>query len=451
LSEVVLAGGSRILATLVHARTGRRFGYSSQMPNNPNPTRRRLLLYGLAGTTAAAAGIIGFDQWRLRRGGRGIAVPDRPPFLSPTGVVTRRRRLGRTGLEVSVVGMGAGGLEGTEPIARALDKGINYIDTSCCYMNGGSENIIGRALRANPALRDQLILATKWDAAAKMPKDRILLSLDDSLKRLGTDHVDIMQIHNLGNHGHDDDGFSRLDNPELYAAMDDARRAGKVRFFGATGHTGNRSDILAHAIDKGAFDMILVKMNVLDYETAGIPKLLQHAKEKDVGVVIMKSQPNGGMVPPGFEHSKWNIYQSNIRWALSQEIACVVHSDIGTSAAAQDAAIGAVHDEFTLNDPDEAGLLERYATALSPYYCRGCAEAACVGACPDGVEIPTVLRAVMYERQYGWRDKARETYRALDGAGWSEQCLACSRCDDACPYGVDASSRVREARAKLGS
>ena len=76
--------------------------------------------------------------------------------------------------------------------------------------------------------------------------------------------------------------------------MDIAKRAGKARFFGATAHAGNRTDLLKHAIDKGAFDMILVKMNFLDFEKADITRLLQHAKEKNVGVVAMKSQPEGG-------------------------------------------------------------------------------------------------------------------------------------------------------------
>jgi predicted aldo/keto reductase-like oxidoreductase len=421
------------------------------MPKEPTPTRRRLLLYGLAGTTTVAAGVIGLDQWRTRHGGHpSILARDRAPFLSPTGTVVRRRRLGRTGLQVSVVGIGAGGLEGTGPIHRAVDKGINYLDTSACYGNGGSENIIGRAFRESPALRDKIVLATKWDAGARMPKERILQSLDESLKRMGTDRVDIMQIHNLGDHHPDDDGFSRLDNPELYAAMDAAKAAGKVRFFGATGHTGNRSAILTHAIDKGSFDMILVKMNRLDFESADVPKLLRHAKEKDVGVVAMKSQPNGGMMPPGFEHSKWNVYQANLRWVLSQEIACVVHSGIGTDEGVQDAAAGAVHDELTWNEPRDRELLEEYATALSPHYCRACADAACIAACPEEVAIPTVLRAVMYERHYGWHDEARATYRAFEGSNWSDRCTSCSQCDTACPYGVDASARVREARARLG-
>jgi aryl-alcohol dehydrogenase-like predicted oxidoreductase len=107
---------------------------------------------------------------------------------------------------------------------------MNYLDTSWCYGNGSSENIIGRALKENPQLRDQLVIATKWDAGARMPKERMLASLDESLKRMGVDHVEILQIHNLGDHQQGDDGFSRLDNPELYAAMDAAKQPARCAF-----------------------------------------------------------------------------------------------------------------------------------------------------------------------------------------------------------------------------
>jgi predicted aldo/keto reductase-like oxidoreductase len=408
-------------------------------------SRRRLLMYGLAGAGVTGAGTAGYLIQRTR--GEATAAEPAPGFLSPTGTITRKRRLGRTGLDVTVVGIGAGGLEGTGPVHRAVEKGINYIDTSACYGAGASENTIGRAIAENRAIRDKLIIATKWDAGAKMPRARMLASLDESLKRMGTDHVDIMQIHQLGDHLPGDDGFSRLDNPELYAAMEEAKKAGKARFFGATGHTGNRSAILSHAIDKGAFDMILVRMNFLDYDQAGIPALLAKARAKNVGVVVMKSQPNGGMIPRGFERSKWNIFQANLRWALQRDIACVVHSGVGSDPHMQDLAIGAVHEELTLNDEE---LLEEYATALSPEYCRGC-DSTCTSACPDGVAIPTVLRAVMYEQQYGWKDYADDVYGALPAEQrWSERCLGCNACNEACPFGVDAAGRVNIAHARLG-
>jgi predicted aldo/keto reductase-like oxidoreductase len=412
--------------------------------------RRRLLLYTLAGTTTVAAGFVGYRRWERHREEAILAGIDQPGFRSPTGTVTRRRRLGRTNLDVAPIGIGAGGLDSTAPVHRAVEKGINYIDTSACYGHGASENVLGRAFRESPSLRGKVVLATKWDAGAKMPKERMLESLDESLKRMGTDHVDVMLIHQLGDHlGPSDDGFSRLDNPELYAAMEIAKKAGKARFFGASGHTGNRTAILSHAIDKGVFDMILVKMNVLDYTEADMPRLLAKAKEKDVGVVVMKSQPNGGMMPKGFEKSKWNVYQANLRWCLQKDIACVVHTGIGNNPDMQDMAIGAVHDEVTMDEREERELLERYALALSPHYCRGCAGE-CTSKCPSAIAIPSVLRAVMYERHYRDHALATDTYRALPAANrWSETCLACTKCDEACPYGVDASARVREAKALL--
>jgi len=325
---------------------------------------------------------------------------------------------------------------------RAVDKGMNYIDTSICY--GESEKVIRKALLSKPGLRDKLIIATKWDPGPAAKKDEILASLDRSLDRLGVDVINVMQIHWLGGgHIRPDNGLDRLDNDELYAAMDAAKKAGKVRFFGATSHAGDRSKILIHAIEKGAFDMVLVKMNVLDFEGAQIPALLAKAKEKDVGVVAMKSQPEGGALPPGFEDSKYSVYQANLRWCLQHpEVACVVHSALGVDALWQDAAASAVQQTFAEVDRE---LLDEYATALSPAYCRGCTE--CTAACPSGVAIPHVLQFEMYDRRYGWHERARAHYRSLPLAErWSDACLSCDRCTEACPHGVDAASRVRRAR-----
>jgi predicted aldo/keto reductase-like oxidoreductase len=411
--------------------------------------RRQIVTYSLAGAgSVGLAGALGYREWqRHAYAPPAPHVEDHPGLFAAPGIkVTARRRLGRTNLQVSVVGIGAGGLDGPEPIARAVGKGMNYIDTSICY--GGSEKVIARALSLNKGLREQLIIATKWDAGHNWKKSEILDSLNDSLKRLGVSTIDIMQLHWLGGgHKDPDDGFNRLDNAELYLAMEEAKKSGKVRFFGATSHAGQRSRILKHAIDKGVFDMLLVKMNVLDYEDADLPSLLAHAKAKDVGVVVMKSQPAGDRIPKGYEKSKYNIYQANLRWVLEHEVASVVHSKLGTSAAYQDLAVAAVQEK--LGERDRA-LLYHYASALSPDYCRSCGDQ-CVPACPHGIAIPHVVQFAMYDRQYGWHERAKEHYQALPlDQRWSETCLACTRCNDACAYGFDAAAQVREAKQRLG-
>ncbi|MES1184798.1 MAG: aldo/keto reductase [Myxococcales bacterium] len=411
--------------------------------------RRQVVTYSLAGAgTLGIAGALGYREWqRLAYVPIVPHVEDHPGlFAAPGSKISARRRLGRTNLQVSVIGIGAGGLDGPDPIARAVDKGMNYIDTSICY--GGSEKVIARALTLNKGLREKLIIATKWDAGHNWKKSEILDSLNDSLKRLGVSTIDIMQLHWLGGgHKDPDDGFNRLDNEELYRAMEDAKKSGKVRFFGATSHASARSKILQHAIDKGTFDMLLVKMNVLDYESADLPALLAHAKAKDVGVVVMKSQPAGDHIPKGYEKSKYSIYQANLRWVLEHDVACVVHSKIGVDLSYQDLAVAAVQERFGERD---RALLYRYASALSPEYCRGCGEQ-CVPACPHGIAIPHVVQFAMYDRQYGWHERAREHYRALPVATrWAETCLSCTLCNDACSYGFDAAGQIREAKERLG-
>ncbi|WP_018784445.1 aldo/keto reductase [Micromonospora sp. CNB394] len=154
------------------------------------------------------------------------------------------RTLGRTGVQVSALALGAMNLgpiggttqeEATALVGAALDAGINLIDTADVYGNGISEEMVGRAIAGR---RDDVVLATK--AALPMGEDRnrrgssrrwLVTALEDSLRRLGTDHVDLYQIHRWD---------PATSDEETLSALTDLRQAGKIRHFGTSTYPAHR-------------------------------------------------------------------------------------------------------------------------------------------------------------------------------------------------------------------
>lgn len=248
-----------------------------------------------------------------------------------------RRRLGRTNLMVTTLGCGGAGITGSEILYRAIEKGINYLDTAPSY--GDSEEVFGEVLAT---ARDQVFLATKWGVMGDWTVERCLDSLHRSLRRLKTDRIDLLQLHSVdtgpGLKGTPRDGYIRIANPHLHTAMDRARRDGKVRFLGVSSHDLRRSALLKYAIDTGQFDAIMVAFNCLTYESSGMPQLLAHAHKHDIGVIGM--QASGGDRP--LRGTAVNPLTARLAWMLSQGIHTVVHSETVFSVDSQDACLAAV-------------------------------------------------------------------------------------------------------------
>ena len=176
----------------------------------------------------------------------------------------QKRRLGRTGLEVSVLGYGAGAVGGLftkgaaadqeRAVARAIDAGINYFDTASLYGNGESERNLGRVLKA---LKADVVVGTKVRLTAAHRADvgkAIAQGMDDSLKRMGRDHVDLFQLHNpLVAKDADDHLAIEIALNEVVPALEKLKKAGKTRFIGFSGvgetaalHQGHRFQALRH-------------------------------------------------------------------------------------------------------------------------------------------------------------------------------------------------------------
>jgi len=233
----------------------------------------------------------------------------------------QKRKLGRTGLEVSVLGFGAGAVGGLmtkgapadqeRAIARAVELGINYIDTAALYGNGESERNLGRVLKA---LKPDVVLGTKFRLKAadrSRVADYVAQSLDESLTRLGMDHVDLLQLHNpLVARDADDHMDVEIALNEVVPALQKLQKAGKTRFIGFSG-VGEPAAILK-AIDSKAFDTVQVVYNALNPSAGGpLPKgapgldygrSLDHAKAADMGTIIIRALAGGALAGTEARH-----------------------------------------------------------------------------------------------------------------------------------------------------
>jgi aryl-alcohol dehydrogenase-like predicted oxidoreductase len=205
------------------------------------------------------------------------------------------RLLGRTGARVLPVSLGGEGIlrttgraqEAVPVILEALRLGVRYCDTAPAYQQ--SQDYYGEAFRsAGPGARDGVFLASK---AHERTRDRALRLLDDSLRRLGTDHLDLWQMHDL----------RTLDELDVLfgqgGALEAARQAqadGRVRFIGLTGH--HDPNVLIEAMRRFPFDSLLVALNPADPRRRPFAPVVAEARRQGMGVVGMKALAAGPLL-----------------------------------------------------------------------------------------------------------------------------------------------------------
>ncbi len=236
----------------------------------------------------------------------GLMMPG-VPLLAAKNTGVEYRRLGRTDLKVSLVGFGglSIGLAGTEQqrvsrlLNQALDRGLNFIDTAECYGHpdkNHSETLIGNAVGSR---REDYVLCSKvghenghFGQGADWSADSITRTIDRSLKRLKTDHLDIVYLHGCP--------VEVLQAGDATEALIKARKAGKIRF---PGYSGSGERVKA-ALDSDAFDVVQLTLNV--FEQNAIDDLLPLAAKKDIGVVAKR--PLGNAVWRFPERPEWEWY-----------------------------------------------------------------------------------------------------------------------------------------------
>jgi len=357
--------------------------------------------------------------------------------------VQRYVTLGRTGLRISDIGFGSSRLAGDESVVRhALDRGIDYFDTAEGYTDGASEETLGRALRG---VREKVTLATKVGCEPDDDVEDLFRALEGSLRRLQTDRVEIYFNHAVND-------VARLRNPAWGEFVERAKEQGKIRFTGMSGHGGRLVECLDYAFDHDLVDVVLVAHNFgqdpafyerftasMDFVAVQpeLPRLLAKAKQKNVGVVAMKTLRGARLNDlRAYEREGGTFAQAAFRWVLSGPHVDVLIVTMKSGEMIDEYLGASGATGVTRHDLD---LLARYEHRNGATQCRyGCG--ACLAACPEQVAIDEVLRTRMYAEDYGDADLARGDYAKL--ARGAEACVGCAHqaCAGACPHGIDIST-----------
>jgi uncharacterized protein len=376
-----------------------------------NQSRRKFIKTGLALSAAGLASSTGL----------------KPSFGKEEPKVVYRT-LGNTGLKVSGVGYGIGFVPIPEVVNRALDMGVNYYDTSRVY--GDSEKAFGEIIKGRD--RSKLVIATK---SGMRRKADILKNIDESLKNLGTDYVDVYHLH-------------ARDTPtaipdEALEAVHEIKKSGKARFLGFSCHDPNRM-VDFHLENK--FDVI---QTTYSYAIGGFYRDQAIKKLSDAGVGIIAMKVVVALTGLNLKNLQNQPAKegdgplAGIKWVLNNP---AIGTTVPHMKTIQELEMNfrAMSEPYTPADEKKLYVINEQ---INPTYCRMCYQ--CSDVCPKGMPVTDVMRFLAYNDYCGNYHQARMSFAELPKEIQNIRCSDCSECAVKCTNGINVQARLTRAQELL--
>ncbi len=347
------------------------------------------------------------------------------------------RTLGNTGIRVPVVGMGTGDTDSENLVKAALDRGIMLFATSRYYGKGRNEAMMGKVLKERS--RDSYLIATSVMPSgidhqlglftAESDPVKFKTEMEESLKFLGLDHVDIFFLPFTARR-------ESVFYEPLLRVMEDLRQEGKTRFIGIATHSFEPEAIRA-AADTGIYDLVMTAYNFKHPQREAIADALEYAVDKGLGTIAMKTMAGAYW---DRERTRPIPAKAALKWVIRNEN---IHATVpGFTTFDQLESDFSIMADPAMTDEEENGLIPPEDSPLSSLYCRQCR--ACAGQCPESVDIPTHMRSYMYAYAYRNLAHARQTLaQAGDGR---LPCPDCKVCRVTCAGGLDIRERLLDIR-----
>lgn len=330
--------------------------------------------------------------------------------------------LGKTGLQVSVVGLGGIPVQRTdlkeakEIVAECMAQGINYLDTARGYTV--SEEFFGEAMKG---CRDKWILATKSMAR---DYDSMKADIETSLRNLQTEYIDLYQIHNIKTDAEFDTCFGERG---AYKALLEAKEAGKIGHIGATAHGLEAfARLIREHEDK--IETMMFPYNIVENQADA---LMQECREKNIGFIAMKPIAGGNIDDTVLA----------LRYIVNNPDCTIVIPGMGNVEEVRANACDEVFAPLSESDLEECAKIRK---ELGSEFCRRCGYCA---PCPQGINIPSNFLFVNYKRKYGLGDWAMGRYWAMPAT--AKDCVKCGVCETRCPYDLPIRSMLEKVAKEM--
>jgi len=372
------------------------------------------------------------------------------------------RKLGKTGIDLSILGFGCMRLpvtdnkseridyqKATEMIHYAIDHGVNYVDTAYFYhgvvfgQRGESEPFVGEVLSGG--WRKKVNLATKMPLFFLREKEQMESFLSEQLDRLKTDHLDFYLLHGLNG-----EMWDKMKSLGVREFLDKKIAEGKIRFPAFSFH-GQAEDFL-RICDEYDWTFAQLQYNYMDADFQAGYKGLKYAAEKGIGVVVMEPLKGGKLAQniPAEMISVFNnsaIKRSPAEWALryvwNEKGVSSVLSGMNTMEQVVEnirIADEGLADSLSTEDNLMFGKLQNAMNKRTIADCTACRY--CM-PCSSGVEIPDVLAAL--NNAAIWNDPNPWLTGYIRIKGKAAKCTDCKECEGVCPQGLPVSSLMKEA------
>ena len=331
------------------------------------------------------------------------------------------RTLGKTGLQVSEVGIGGIPIQRADAEAakvllkKAADMGVNFLDSARAYSI--SENYLGDAL---VGIRDRFVIATKSGAKTKEDMAR---DVDISLRNFHTDHIELYQLHNPK----PADVEQIIGPGGALDALKEAKAAGKIGHIGVTLHS---RELFDQFLDYDWVETIMFPYNIVETQAQ---EQIARCKEKNIGFICMKPMAGGALDDATLA----------MRFLAQNDSISIAIPGMETIAELEQ-NVAAFADKTPLS-PDEIEKIEAIRKELGNSFCRRCNYCS---PCTAGISIYSVLLFSGYYTRYNLVEWASGRYNAMEKT--ASDCIGCGVCEPRCPYGLPIREMMKEAVKLFG-